>query len=266
VRSSLTFGIDYKNFEEQTFSTNISYFKLYSFPNGTNNPRVLETNRTIYLGSKSRQEVHYVPLSLGWSASREDRFGQTAFSYNQNIFFSAFSSPDLDVRHVAGSTEAGGDFTTINLALSREQPLGGDWSVSFRANGQWASAPLINNEQFGIGGSGSVRGYQEGEEYGDSGWRTSLELRAPAFRDMPAPDGWPRMDWRASAFIDYGERYLIDPQGRQGGVPMLGSGASLYVTVGEHFDARLTLAIALLDTPRTKAGEGIAYFSVGAQF
>ena len=95
---------------------------------------------------------------------------------------------------------------------------------------------------------------------------TVLLLRHDASRIPPAPDGWPRMDWRASAFIDYGERYLIDPQGRQGGVPMLGSGASLYITVGEHFDARLTLAIALLDTPRTKAGEGLAYFSVGTQF
>jgi hypothetical protein len=29
-------------------------------------------------------------------------------------------------------------------------------------NGQWASEPLINNEQFGLGGTSGVRGYQEG--------------------------------------------------------------------------------------------------------
>jgi hemolysin activation/secretion protein len=264
VQSSVSVGVDFKHFRQKTFNTNISSLIYYDFTDG--GERFVDFVTEVNLGSSSAQDLYYVPLSIGWSASRPDQFGQTAFSYNQSIFLSSFSSPDKKVQRLANSTEAGGTFTTINLALSREQPLFADWSLAWRANGQWASAPVINNEQFGIGGSGGVRGYKEGEEYGDSGWRTSLDLRAPAFRDMPAPEGWPRMDWRVSAFVDYGERYLIDPGPRDAAVCMLGSGASLYVTVGEHFDARLTLAFSLLDTPQTKAGQGRAYFTVGAQF
>ena len=40
-----------------------------------------------------------------------------------------------------------------------------NWMTTFRADGQWASQPLISIEQFGIGGVNSVRGYHEGEEF-----------------------------------------------------------------------------------------------------
>jgi hypothetical protein len=45
-----------------------------------------------------------------------------------------------------------------------------------------------------------------------------------------------------------------------------GAGAGFYLTAGSHFDARLTLAYALLATPTTPAGDVQAYFSVGYQF
>jgi hypothetical protein len=45
-----------------------------------------------------------------------------------------------------------------------------------------------------------------------------------------------------------------------------GTGFGVFVTAGEHFDARLTLAWALHDTPVTKAGDAYFYFRVGLQF
>ena len=47
IRSSVSFGIDYKSYEASSFSTNLTYFELYALdPLG--NP-VLETNKTIAL-------------------------------------------------------------------------------------------------------------------------------------------------------------------------------------------------------------------------
>jgi len=46
----------------------------------------------------------------------------------------------------------------------------------------------------------------------------------------------------------------------------MGTGLGFYLTAGEHFDARLTLAWALHDTPATHVGEARVYFSVGLQF
>ena len=51
--------------------------------------------------------------------------------------------------------------------------------TTIRADGQWAGQPLISTEQFGIGGVNSVRGYHEGEVFGDTGWHMSLEQKTP---------------------------------------------------------------------------------------
>jgi hypothetical protein len=48
--------------------------------------------------------------------------------------------------------------------------------------------------------------------------------------------------------------------------PQWGTGLSFLLTIGEHVDARLTLAWALKNTPVTIAGNAQAYFSIGAQF
>jgi hemolysin activation/secretion protein len=67
--------------------------------------------------------------------------------------------------------------------------------------------------------------------------------------------------------MDFGQAYLIDrPTVADLSYSQWGTGLGFYLTAGEHFDARLTLAWALLGTPTTAAGTTQAYFSVGAQF
>ena len=189
--------------------------------------------------------------------------------FNQSLFLQSLASSRTNFQIIAGSPEAGGNYTTLLAGLTREQRLGRDWSLLGRAGGQWASAPLINNEQFPLGGTSGVRGYQDGADYGDTGWRTMLDLRAPplnvgsfptAHDDVPA---YVRCSW----FMDYGETYLIDrPPGPNSTVRQWGTGLGFYLTAGQHFDARLTLAWALHDTPTEHAGNARAYFSVGFQF
>jgi hemolysin activation/secretion protein len=267
VNSSLLFGVDYKYYEATTFSTNLTYFDLFSLDQFGN--RTLVTNRTVALEANQHNSVYYVPLSLGWSASRPDQSGVTSFMFNQSLFLQSWASPRTNFQIIAGSPEAGGNYTTLLAGLTREQRLGRDWSLLGRAGGQWASAPLINNEQFPLGGTSGVRGYQEGADYGDTGWRTMLDLRAPllnvgsfptAHEEVPA---YVRCSW----FMDYGETYLIDrPPSPNSTVRQWGTGIGFYLTAGQHFDARLTLAWALHDTPTDHAGNARAYFSVGFQF
>jgi len=62
-----------------------------------------------------------------------------------------------------------------------------------------------------LGGLSSVRGYAEGEDYGDSGWFGSLEARTP-FITLPVPT-WADFApvWlRGSVFLDGGQRFLQD--------------------------------------------------------
>lgn len=269
VRSSFALGFDYKSYNSQNFSTNLTYVTLY----GTNDvgDRVVETNLTVPNAANTTVELDYLPISFGWSALRPDKWGVTSFNFNQNIFLTGLASPRNDFQIVALSRDAGGNYTTLNAGLTRRQNLPDDWSLLLRANGQWASEAVINNEQFALGGTSGVRGYEEGEVYGDGGWRVMFDVNAPPvnvgyFPDSKGGDGTPAY-LRCSWFMDYGEAYLIDrPPPLNPTNQEWGTGLGFYLTAGEHFDARLTLAWALHDTPATYAGEARAYFSVGFQF
>jgi hemolysin activation/secretion protein len=267
IRSTFLLGFDYKSFEATSFTTNLTYFDLFSLDQFGN--RVLVTNQTITLGANSRASLHYLPVSIGWAGGRPDKWGSTSFSYSQNFFFTPLASPRTNFQNVAGSTAAGGNYTTLNAGIIREQKLPADWSLLLRVNGQWASEPVISNEQFGLGGTSGVRGYQEGESYGDTGWRALLDLRMPPVNVGYFPTKTENIpaNLRCSWFMDYGESYLIDrSKSPNDATREWGTGLGFYLTAGQHFDARLTLAWALNNTRLTRAGDTRAYFSIGVQF
>jgi hemolysin activation/secretion protein len=126
-----------------------------------------------------------------------------------------------------------------------------------------------------------VRGYQEGEQYGDTGWRTQFDLRAPPVNVgyFPAAQGDVPANLRVSWFMDYGQANLFDrPDVTGGQLSQWGTGVGFFLTASEHFTARLSVAWALLETAQgnalktsapptqTSAGSCQAYFSVGLQF
>jgi hemolysin activation/secretion protein len=263
IKSSLLLGVDFKTYDSKTFSTNQTYFDLYALDTFGN--RVLVTNQTVRLRANSEQSLSYLPLSIGWIASRPDRYGSCFFTWNQNIFLAPLASSQKDVQAVAGSTGAGGNYTTINAGLVRQQKLFGEWSATLNLNGQWASAPLISNEQFVLGGTAGVRGYQEGSAYGDSGWRALFDLHAPSVNVgfFPTETGDVPAQLRTSLFMDYGQIFSLSQSSR---LDEWGAGVAFLLTVGQHVDARLTLAWALENTPTATAGNAQAYFSIGAQF
>jgi hemolysin activation/secretion protein len=264
VKSSLLLGVDYKSYQLQTLSTNLTDFKLYEIDSFGN--RVLETNEIISLPANKMQKLYYLPLSVDWVAARPDKWGAFSFNYNQSFFLSSLASARTNFQSVAGSRYAGGNYTTINAGLVRQQNLPANWSAVVNANGQWASAPLIGNEQFALGGTRGVRGYQEGENYGDTGWRVLFDLRAPPVNVgyFPTQGGDVPANLRCSVFTDYGEAYHLH-QPSLISIRQWGTGAGFFLTAGE-FSARFTLAYALLATPTTPAGGIQAYFSVGYQF
>jgi hemolysin activation/secretion protein len=266
VRSAFFIGADFKSYSAPTFSTNTYIAALYATNAGV---PVLEASQSISDSSNTRLSLEYIPLSFGWTATRPDASGVLALSYVQSVFLQSLASARTNFEVVAGAPGAGGNYTTINAGLIREQNLFDGWSSVLNLNGQWASAPLINNEQFALGGTSGVRGYQEGAIYGDTGWRMLFDLRAPPVNVgyLPAATGDIPAELRCSLFMDYGQTSLIDrPTTENLTFPEWGAGFGLFLTAGEHFDARLSLAWALENTPISRAGSALAYFSVGGQF
>jgi hypothetical protein len=276
VRSSVSFGLDYKSYRAVTIQSNLTTTLLYS----TNPPPPTLFFSTNFLsGQATANSLYYLPLSLGWSGSRPDKFGSTSFNCNQYLFLPFLQSSRTGFQQVAGSQSAGGLYTSVTAGLTRQENLPGDWSVVLNANGQWASAPLISNEQFGLGGVTGVRGYQEGEVYGDAGWRVLFDLRAPPVNVGYFPtanDAIPAL-LRCSTFMDYGQALFIDRPG-QPAVSEWGTGFGFFLTVGEHVEARLTVGWALIGSPSGSGGASSlitvkspqdscrAYFSLRYQF
>lgn len=106
----------------------------------------------------------------------------------------------------------------------RVDSLPGGWLMGWRGQGQWASTALIAGEQFGLGGTGNLRGAGERVLSADSGLSTSLEFTAPE---------WPS-GIRPLAFVDAG--WL---RGRQSN-----SDSAASVGLGLRY-ARGSLALAL---------------------
>src|SRR5262249_7456373 len=130
------------------------------------------------------------------------------------------SGSKYDVWRISGSTNSSGHWFVFTPSLTRDFIFHTNWTLSLRVDGQVASEPLISNEQFGAGGVNSVRGYHEGEVFGDNGWHVSLEQKTPAHvigfvHRLP-------LAVRGSLFMDYAETFLIDPLGRDARTPLWG--------------------------------------------
>ena len=109
----------------------------------------------------------------------------------------------------------------MQAGADRQQTLYKDWTVKVHADGQWADGPLFGNEQYAMGGVTGVRGYTDGEAYGDEGWRVMIEPQLPPLDiGMFGNEGSEEPCWlRGSVFMDYGETYLLDPPSGGSGPP-----------------------------------------------
>jgi hemolysin activation/secretion protein len=77
----------------------------------------------------------------------------------------------------AASARTQGWFSKANLGFSRLQRLGQNSTLHFSWAGQWANTNLDSSQKMSVGGPYSVRAYDVGALSGDTGYRTSVELR-----------------------------------------------------------------------------------------
>jgi len=281
VSSTFSLGGDFKRY--QSASANADLF--YELITTTNNGSAVKYGQVLYTSqSELESAVEYFPLNVGLDGSVPDSYGTTLFNAQVNFNVASIGSYS-DLAYSAGvrpvvSTNSSGTvttntaanqardhFVTVQAGMSREQRLYKDWTVLLRADGQWADAPLFSNEQYGMGGVSGVRGYQDGDQYGDTGWRVAIEPRTPLMK-LGMVDGDIPFWVRASVFMDYGETYLLQKvtTTSQDNARFWGWGGSLTANIGSHLDGRLTIAFPLISSTATPAGSVHVYFGVGAQF
>jgi len=212
----------------------------------------------------TRKAVDYLPLAFRWDGSRPDTNGETTLGMglSANPWFSGSLS---NLQEATGSSRSTGHWLALTGNFSRDQKVYKDWRLALRLDAQWASEPLLSNEQFGNGGVNGVRGYREGEEFGDTGWRITLEQKTPP-HVVGLVYGKNPLVLRGSFYMDYGETYLLDPNGRDGRVPLWGAGFGGVASVGPHFEARFLFSWPFLRTLTTEPYQPRFDFSLSAQF
>ncbi len=268
VSATLSLGADFKRFQQTSYNTNENYF-LIQYTDQKGNLQTISTYAPQSLPT-TYSVLNYFPLNAGLSGSVPDGLGTTFFNANVNFNVLPGFSGNRDFAKISyAGTSARAKYVTSQFGADRVQTLYKDWSVKLHADGQWANGPLIGNEQFAMGGTTGVRGYTDGEAYGDEGWRVMFEPQLPPIDiGLFGNEGDEEPCWlRGSVFMDYGETYLINSvPGGSGRQKFWGVGWGATVNIGTHIDGRVSMAFPLTTSTQTPAGDLHLYFGVGVQF
>jgi hemolysin activation/secretion protein len=147
------------------------------------------------------ESVSVQPLSLEYAAQQG---GATPMLFtlglSQNLALGGKHGAQADFDAVRPGAPR--RYTVLRAGAQASMPVLEDARLAARFSLQHSSDALVSGEQFGLGGAHSVRGYQERELSGDSGWQLSLELISPRLGADRLPGG---ADLRLLAFADAGE-------------------------------------------------------------
>ncbi len=134
------------------------------------------------------------PLTLGYSTHVDS--DSAIWGYNAEL---AFNVPGSRGNNLEAYQSEDARITSVNWTALRGganylSSFGTGWMWGARGQFQYSSEALISGEQFGLGGSTSVRGTSERAISGDSGLFASIEITGPQL--------WPGL--RALGFLDAG--------------------------------------------------------------
>jgi hemolysin activation/secretion protein len=282
VSGAMSFGLDYKNYKTANYQTNNSFFQIQVGTDPVTGDPIFATTTVSQAQPALFNHVQYMPLNAGLNVAVPDKLGTMFYNAQLNFGIPIFSQEiavkttqltngsTVTTRTVIPSNPETG-YVTLQMGADREQAISKDWSLRLHADGQWADHPIISNEQFAMGGVAGVRGYTDGEAYGNSGWRLSIEPQTRLFNiGVVGNEGSTEICWaRSSVFFDCGEIYLSPATGKDS-QSFAGVGWSFTLNLGTHMDGRLTVGYPLINdtltSTGTRAGEVHVYFGLGGQF
>lgn len=199
------------------------------------------------------------PLSLTYSGRLSPVGSDLSFyaSYAQNLPGGSDGDQAAFTRRGAGDAR----YSIWRYGASYTRALPGDLLFHAALDGQYTSDRLVAEEQFGMGGINSVRGYHERETANDIGYRGSLEVYSP---NVSGPLG---AGWRARAlvFTDWARGH-DNPPIRATDSALQSIGVGLRMNRGKSLSVRADLAFALKAAGTRSEGSNMLNFVVGYSF
>ena len=263
--ATLSQGFEYKTYTLDSYKTNVNtFYEIVPDPDDPQNGTITIVTKNPQPLDPTHSSLEYLPLSMNFNANY--RAPRATFNFGLGLTYNAWHSGNkANFETIAGSTNTSAHWLVLDPSLTVDIVVVTNWVMTVRADGRWASDPLISNEQFGAGGIASVRGYHEGEVYGDTGLHLSLEQKTPPYV-VGLVHGKLPLTVRGSVYTDYAETYLLDPQGQPGSTDLLSVGLGTVASVGSYWEARFLFSLPLLDAGTVKAYQPVFNFSLTAQF
>ena len=231
--------------------------------------------------------IYYYPLSATWDGTwlhtrevdgKKQEVGETTLTAGLTFGLRGSGSGRSGLDRNRFGADA--NFIYLRGDLSHLRKLPRDWELFGKVQGQASDQPLVNSEQFGGGGMGTVRGYLEAESLGDNAIIGTLELRTPSLlktkrivkkkNDSGVEEEIEEStgdEWRFYGFVDGGSLTLHDTLPEQESSFRLASiGLGTELQYREHYHGILEIALPLTTQSTTKAHESRVSFRVWADF
>lgn len=216
-------------------------------------------------------------LTLGASTVRRDQLGAWAFGANLILSPGGINSRNSDAAFDAGA-HGGGDSARVGaearymygtVSIQRMLTLGNGWDLISRAMLQASAANLLSSEQLTIGGSSSVRGYNENIMAGDNGYVFSTELMAPMMkRALPyiSKRRGP-LEGRFLGFFDMGDTAAHRKfPGEPKRVPLASAGIGVRMGLATNFSLAVDYGWQILTLPYPVDGRSRAHIKATLSF
>jgi hemolysin activation/secretion protein len=198
------------------------------------------------------QSVDVAQLVLGYEASLPDSLGATSLGLTVALSPGGIGGRNDDVDYTSVRADAEARYAYARLTLERITKLPASFAWVVRGEAQVASTNLLGSEQLGFGGASSLRGYDEREANGDSGFILVNELRGPSFAVIKGVED--RLT--PLAFIDGGVAVIKDPlPGEEHTRELLSAGVGLRYTMATWLTAQADYGWQLRDSGISPTGD-----------
>jgi hemolysin activation/secretion protein len=230
---SASIGLDYKNFKQDL----------------------------IVAGQTISSPLSYWPFSINYSASSIGKHYETGLSAGVTFSFRGTSEQEaleFDNRRYHSSA----NFFYFRGGVDHTQKLPWDFRLVAGLQGQAAANPLVDTEQFSLGGMSTVRGYLESTVAGDNAICGTLECQTPSLL------GWlsEGNEWRFFGFIDGGQAMLNDPLPEQTATfPLWSYGFGTSFRIVGHFNGEFLVGIPQITQAPSQANQALFSFRLSAE-
>lgn len=217
------------------------------------------------LGIPIGTDVRTRPAAIRYQVSHASLKNRFDFGIQWTISLSG-GDDNSDSEYAANRARATNNWQNLRGNFDWAYTFASEWNATLDLDWQYSEEPLVPAEQFGIGGIRSVRGYEEREVTGDSGFALRFDVMAPP-RTMSelleAAQLVERLDFlertRLFGFFDTGYRDNDEPPSPGTGHKAISSAGLGLLWRSDAFSLRLDVATAFDNTGETDSSDIVAH-------